>query len=144
MQIVSVNKIVSRHKNKNAIAEASGVVGLLVIIFDEQPLSPDTNPIVNVIKTGREQQQQQHHLQQQLHSGWSVSDLHGTRTWFSLLTCPMSCTAHILSTACTNKIAAILSYHHHYHWIVTIPHKVKPVSVCMSLSTMYFLSQSYK
>ena len=64
MQIVSVNKIVSRHKNKNAIAEASGVVGLLVIIFDEQPLSPDTNPIVNVIKTGREQQQQQ-----QVHSG---------------------------------------------------------------------------
>ena len=67
-QIVSVNKIVLRHKNKNAIAEASGVVGLLVIIFDEQPLSPDTNPIVNVIKTGREQQQQQQHLQQQLHS----------------------------------------------------------------------------
>ena len=109
MQIVSVNKIVSRHKNKNAIAEASGVVGLLVIIFDEQPLSPDTNPIVNVIKTGREQQQQ-HHLQQQLHSGWSVSDLHGTRTWFSLLTCPLSCTVHILSTACTNKIATICYY----------------------------------
>ena len=89
---MSVNKDVSRHKTKNATAEASGVVGLLVIIFDEQPLSPDTNPIVNVIKTGREQQQQQH-LQQQLHSGWSVSDLHGTRTWFSLLFSLVPCHA---------------------------------------------------
>ena len=50
-----------RSTNINATAEASGVVGLLVIIFDEQPLSPDTNPIVNVIKTGREQQQQLQH-----------------------------------------------------------------------------------
>ena len=84
---MSVNKIVSRHKNKNAIAEASGVVGLLVIIFDEQPLSPDTNPIVNVIKTGREQQQQQH-LQQQLHSGQCQTCMgQGHGSHFSLVPC---------------------------------------------------------